>query len=122
LPTPQELDHATWIEKIPKVVFSRTLQAVTWNNTTLIRENVAERVAALKAEPGDNMHIFGSPRLTHALARLHLVDEYRINLNPVTIGQGVPLFEQGYAANTLNLVRSDRFDCGVIALLYEVVR
>ncbi len=120
--TAGELRHAAWVEQIPKVVFSRTLDEVTWNNTTLIKENVAQEVARLKEQPGDNMLIFGSPRLTHSLARLGLIDQYRVNINPVAIGQGVPLFESGQAAVKLNVVHTKLIDGGVVAMLYEVVR
>jgi dihydrofolate reductase len=120
--TPEERHHAEWVEKVEKVVFSRTMDKATWNNTTLIKENIAEEVAKIKQRPGERMVIFGSPRLTHSLARLGLVDQYRININPVFIGSGMPLFEKNQPEVKLTLVESKSFTNGVIAALYQVAR
>jgi dihydrofolate reductase len=117
-----ERHHAAWIENVHKIVFSTSMDTVTWNNTTLIQENIGEELMKFKAQPGGNMLIFGSPRLTHSLARLGLIDQYRVNVNPVAIGQGMPLFESNQERVKLNLVESKRFSCGVLGLLYEVVR
>ena len=120
--SPHDRGHAEWVENIPKFVFSRTLEQATWNNTTLIKDNLVEEVTQLKQQIADDLLIFGSPRLTHALAQLGLIDEYRINLNPVSIGHGMPLFEKGQSSVKLSLSESRTFDCGVIALRYAVVR
>ncbi len=117
---PRDLAHAAWVEAIPKVVVSRSLERASWNNTTLIRENVADRIGQLKRQPGGSLMIFGSPRLIHLLARLDLVDEYLMYLNPVTLGGGIPLFEAG--ETKLRLLETKPFDTGVIALRYELAR
>lgn len=118
----EDRGHAEWVENIPKVVFSHTLDNVTWNNTTLIKDNLIEEVSKLKQQIADDLLIFGSPRLTYSLAQLGLIDEYRINLNPIAIGQGLPLFEEGQPPIKLSLSESRTFACGVIALRYAVVR
>jgi dihydrofolate reductase len=120
--TPQERHHADWVENVQKIVFSTTMDKPDWNNTTLIKENIGAELMKFKQQPGGNMMIFGSPRLTHSLARLGLIDEYRVNVNPVAIGQGVPLFESSQGTTKLNLVESKIFDCGVLGLRYAVVR
>ena len=120
--TPHERAHAAWIEDIHKVVFSRTLDNVTWHNTTLIQANIAAEVGKLKQQTADDLLIFGSPGLTHSLARLGLIDEYRINVNPISIGQGIPLFEAGQAASKLRRSEARTFANGVVALRYTVVR
>jgi dihydrofolate reductase len=120
--TPEELHHAEWIENIHKVVFSRTLDKVAWNNTQLIKDNITEEVMKLKQQPGKDMLIFGSPDLTHTLARLGLVDQYRLNLNPTAIGGGAPLFETDQEKTKLKLIDSKTMPNGVIALRYEVIR
>lgn len=120
--TPDERHHAEWVENIPKVVFSTTLEKAEWNNTLLIKDNITEQVMKLKQQAGKDMLIFGSPRLTHSLARLGLIDQYRMNLNPTAIGQGMPLFEAGQPATKLKLLESKTMNNGVIALRYEVVR
>jgi dihydrofolate reductase len=120
--TPDERHHAEWVENIPKIVVSRTLEQANWHNTRLIRDNVAAALGDLKQQPGGDMIIFGSPRTTHLLARLGLVDAYHLNISPVTIGAGTPLFEPGQPRAKLELTRTKPFDCGVIGLHYQVVR
>ncbi|PNY80965.1 dihydrofolate reductase family protein [Deinococcus koreensis] len=110
--------HMAWVEAIPKLVISRSLTRADWNNTTLIRDDVAAQVSALKAHPGGPLMVFGSPRLVHLLARLGLVDEYLMYLNPVTLGGGTPLFEPGQPAGMLKLLESKTFGAGVTMLRY----
>ena len=119
---PRDLAHATWVEAIPKVVVSRSLERADWNNTTLIRENVTDQVGQLKRQAGGDLMIFGSPHLIHLLAGLDLVDEYLMYVNPVTLGGGVPLFEPGTGKTKLRLQETKPFDAGVVALRYEVTR
>jgi dihydrofolate reductase len=121
-PDPRALQHAKWVQEIPKVVFSTTMDRADWNNTTLVKQNLTEQVMKLKQQAGDELLIFGSPRLTHSLAKLGLIDQYHINLNPIALGKGMPLFDPHNEAAKLNLLKSHRFDCGVISLRYEVVR
>lgn len=118
--TGHERRHAAWVEAIPKLVVSRTLERADWNNTTLIRNDVAGAIRAEKQKPGGDLMVFGSPRLVHVMARLELVDEYLIYLNPVTLGGGTPLFEPGQPATPLKLLESKSFDAGVVMLRYDV--
>lgn len=113
--------HAAWVEAIPKLVVSRSLESADWNNTTLIREDVAGHIDAEKQRPGGDLMVFGSPRLVHLLARLEVIDEYLIFLNPVTLGGGTPLFEPGQM-HTLTLTESKVFQAGVVMLRYAVKR
>ncbi len=114
--------HAAWVTDIPKIVVSRSLEKADWNNTNLIRDQVAKEIEILKQQSGNDLMIFGSPKLTHLLAGFDLVDEYLIYLNPVVIGAGTPLFEAGGKPNNLTLLEEKRFDAGVIALRYAVNR
>ena len=118
--SPDDLHHAAWVENVHKVVISRSLDKVEWNNTELIGENFAEEIAKLKALPGQNLMIFGSPRVVHLLGQLGLIDEYRLNVSPVVLGKGIPMFE-GYAAK-LTLLNAHTFESGVVALHYATVR
>jgi dihydrofolate reductase len=120
-PEPGELRHAQWLENVQKVVVSTTMDEVDWNNTLLIKENLLEEFTKLKQQPGKNMIIFGSPGLTHSLARLGLIDQYRININPVAIGEGIPVFEAGYKTK-LKRLESKAYENGVLGILYEVVK
>jgi dihydrofolate reductase len=116
--TEHDRSHLAWVEAIPKLVISRSLERADWNNTTLIRDDVAGAVQAEKRKPGGDLMVFGSPRLVHVLARLDLIDEYLIYLNPTVLGGGTPLFEPGQPAAHLTLLESRIFDVGVTLLRY----
>lgn len=117
--TQLELHHANWVENINKIVFSSSLNKVTWNNTRLVKTNVAEEIAKLKKENGKNMMIFGSPRLTHSFLEQRLIDEFLINVNPVVLGKGLPLFTSPEERINFKLLNSRTFSTGVIGLHYE---
>lgn len=117
--TPQELHHANWVERIQKVVFSRSLEKVTWNNTTLIKDNIAEEVMKLKQQPGGDLMIFGSPGFTHSLLGLGLVDAFFINVNPILVGEGIPIFRNIKEQRKLRLVHTKTFRSGVQWLQYR---
>lgn len=118
--TRNELHHAEWMENVKKIVFSTSLENVEWNNSRLIRKNVKEEVTKLKQESGKNMVIFGSPRLTHSFMQMGLIDEYRINVNPVVLGNGTRLFIDDIDKINLNLVTAKTFESGVIGLRYKI--
>jgi dihydrofolate reductase len=120
--TKHDIDHAHWIEKISKVVFSKSLNKVEWNNTRLIKDNVAEEVSKLKQQPGKDLVIFGSPGLAQTLMRLDLIDEYRLTVNPVVLGVGKPLFKDIRAKVTLKLLETKTFASGVTGLHYKLKR
>jgi dihydrofolate reductase len=117
--TNDELRHAQWVENIPKIVFSKTLDKAEWNNTILIKENIAEEIMNLKQQPGKSMMIFGSPGLTHSFMKLGFIDEYRININPVVLGNGIPLFKNIEDRINLKLLKAKTFNAGVVGLHYE---
>ncbi|MCM3001329.1 dihydrofolate reductase family protein [Paenibacillus cellulositrophicus] len=117
-----ELDHAEWIEKTNKVVFSTTLEKVEWNNSRLVKNNVKEEIMNLKQQPGRDMVILGSPRFAHYLMELDLIDEYKITVSPVLIGSGLPLFQGIKEKINLKLIENKTFDSGAIGLFYQAVR
>lgn len=121
--TPQELHHANWVENVHKIVFSKSLETAEWNNTTLIKENIAEEMSKLKQQPGRDMMIFGSATITHTLANLGLIDEYRLTVSPVVLGNGIPLFKDVKEMLKLKLLESKTFaNVGVVALHYQVAQ
>ncbi|WP_339257114.1 dihydrofolate reductase family protein [Paenibacillus sp. FSL P2-0136] len=117
-----ERDHAEWIEKTAKVVFSTTLENVEWNNSRLVKEDVEEEIQRLKEQPGEDIVILGSPRFAHTLMQLGLIDEYKITVSPVLIGSGLPLFQGIQEKTTLKLIENKTFDSGAIGLVYRTVR
>lgn len=118
--TPAERAHAKWVNNVDKVVFSTTLQSADWAKSRLISGNVAEEVAALKAQPGGTIAIYASPRLVHEFVDLGLIDEFRILVHPLTLGHGTPLFHDR-AKLELELLESKAFDTGAIYVRYHVL-
>jgi dihydrofolate reductase len=104
---------------LPKIVFSKTLSAVDWENTRLVKENAAEEILKLKRQPGKDLIIFGSSDLAVTLIRQGLIDEYRIMLNPVVLGDGKPLFKGIKDKLNLQLVKIKTFGSGNVLLCYQ---
>jgi dihydrofolate reductase len=102
---------------MPKLVFSRTLERADWN-ATVVRDVVAEDIMELKAQPGGDLALGGAD-LAAAFMRLDLIDEYRLYVHPVAIGQGKPLFPASIDKIELRLVESRAFGNGVVLLRYE---
>lgn len=113
-----EQGFADRMNSLPKFVVSMTLTSVEWNNSSLIKEHVAEEIAKLKQQPGQDILIAGSAELVQALMRHGLIDEYRLLVYPVVLGSGKRLFAEGSAA-TLKLVETRSFDSGVALLRYQ---
>jgi len=104
---------------LPKVVVSRTLQKAEWNNTRLIKDNVAEEILKMKQEPGNDLAVFGSANLLSSLMQMNLVDEHRVMVNPVLIGSGTPLFKNIAQKVNLKLVKTRLFKSGNVLLYYQ---
>ncbi|KAA9340372.1 dihydrofolate reductase family protein [Larkinella humicola] len=113
------LDHARWVQQIPKIVFSTTLPSADWNNTTLIKDNLVEEVNTLKQQPGKDLVIFGSPGLAKSLMNLGLIDEYKLTLHPVILGAGINLFDNNTPMSKLKLLESKTLGSGVVTLHYS---
>ena len=107
---------AQMMNSIPKLVFSRTLKEVDWNNSTLIKEDASAAISKLKAQGGKDMYVFGSADLSKTFINDDLFDEYRIGIAPVILGSGTPLFKQGVTHRDLSLVSSQPISNGGIIL------
>ncbi len=109
-----------YINSVPKFVVSRTLQEpLEWNNSTLIKGEVAEGVAELKQKPGKDILVFGSADLVSTLMRNDLVDEYRLMVFPIIVGSGKRLFRGGIDTTALELAGTETFGSGVVVLTYR---
>ncbi|WP_248965388.1 dihydrofolate reductase family protein [Sphaerisporangium perillae] len=104
---------------IDKVVFSRTLKSAAWHNTRIAAGDVAEEIAELRRLPGKDMLIYGSAEFARDLMRLGLIDEYRLWVHPVVLGDGKQLFENFKDRIDLKLVDTRVFDTGVCILRYR---
>ena len=112
---------ATKLNAMPKYVASRTLDKVEWNNSHLLRGDVAEAVAELKQRSGDEINVQGSSNLIKTLQQHDLVDEYRLLIEPVVIGSGKRLFAEGTAPVTFKLTDARPTSTGVLYCTYERV-
>ena len=110
---------AEGMNRMPKVVFSRTLDKVTWTNTKLVKGDLATEVRKLKAESGPDIVILGSGGIVSQLAREGLIDEFQIVVNPVILGQGRTMFDRVTQRPTLKLTKSRAFANGNVVLNYE---
>jgi dihydrofolate reductase len=100
-------------------VFSRKLDQVTWNNTTLLKGDLAAEVRKLKQEPGPNIVVMGSGSIVAQLAEAGLIDEYQIVLNPIVVGNGRTMFEGVKRKLPMKLASSRAFANGNVVLFYE---
>ena len=116
--TKHEQDHGHWVNAAEKFVFSRTLTTVTWAGVRIVRDDIAGEIARLRARPGKNMIMFGSPGLATSFMELGLIDEYRCNLNPVFLGGGKRVLGDVTKVLSMKLVGQKTYPSGVIALHY----
>ncbi len=110
---------ADFMNNVPKIVFSRTLQHPTWHNTRLVHERAEEEVVRLKLQPGKDLLIFGSANLCSTLTRHGLIDEYRLGLTPVVLGGGNPFFKPSPNRLKMTLVEARPLKSGCVILRYQ---
>ncbi len=115
-----EKEHAAWYAKVSKVVLSRTISEKGLTNTKVVSDQLADNINAIKSQAGKNILIFGSPTASHSLLSEGLIDEFWLFVNPVLLGEGIPLFKGVTETTNLNLIETKIFACGVIALHYEM--
>jgi dihydrofolate reductase len=114
-----DIEHSRWYRGATKIVISRTLKAGGDSNTKIIGSQLTEEISKLKQSAGSEILIFGSPGATHALMAENLIDAYWLFINPVLLGQGIPLFKNIQQKTGLKLYASKLFDSGVVCLHYE---
>jgi dihydrofolate reductase len=116
-----DIEHSRWYNKVTKIVLSKTIKEIGQNNTKVISENISENINKLKQLDGNNILIFGSPSTSNTLLKKGLVDEFWIFVNPILLGQGIPLFKDISESVKLSLTETKTFDIGVIALHYTKI-
>jgi len=122
-PTPFAIENmpvvAEGMNSMPKVVFSRTLDQASWNNTTLVKDDLAAEIRKMKQEPGEGMAILGSGSIVSQLAQERLIDEYQIVVNPIVLGEGRTMFDGIKEKLSLKLTKTRAFGNGNALLCYE---
>ena len=114
-----EKAYARMLNAMRKIVFSRTLESVEWNNSTLRKEVVPEEIEQLKQEPGRDMLIYGSASVIQTLTNHGLIDEYQVLVHPVILGGVKPLFQNIQHQVKLKLVNTKTHPSGVVVLSYQ---
>ena len=118
--TPDEIYFAHEINRIQKIVFSKTLQKVEWSNSRLVRDDAAEEVIRLKSQPGKDIFV-GGLTFAASLMDLGLIDEYWLVVQPILLGSGTPLTKELHNRVDLKLIEYKPFNSGVIALHYQKI-
>lgn len=119
--SPHDVEHSRWVARATKLVFSRTLSSAPWGTratATVVREAAQDAMRRIKQEPGGDMVLLGSASVAHALIREGLVDEYYLTVNPVLLGEGIPMFPKIAQPQRLTLLETRRFTSGVVGLHY----
>jgi dihydrofolate reductase len=113
--------YAAPMNDIPKVVFSKTLSdaEATWPVTRVARGDLATEIAAIKAEPGADVIVWGGASFAGALAAADMIDEYRLLVQPMVLGQGRALFDQLPESRHLDLVEATPFPSGIVVHIYR---
>ena len=109
--------HSGWYNSVTKIVLSKTMQGRDLKHTRIIGEDIAGELGQLKQQEGKNILMFGSPAAAHALMKHDLIDNYWLFINPVTLGEGIPLFAG--TRHKLKLVATKVFSSGVVGVQYE---
>lgn len=117
-----DIEHSKWYNKAHKLVLSKTMKGSDQPNTTIISDNLSKEINEIKQEAGSEILVFGSPTATHSLIEQNLIDGYWLFVNPIILGQGIPLFTDIKDRIKLKLLGTHQFDCGVTELNYTVDR
>lgn len=111
-------NFAKIMDRVPKIVFSRTLESTGWESARLSTRSPEEEVRDLKQQPGKDIFV-GSRSLIVSLTQLRLIDEYQLCVHPVIAGQGLPLFKDNNDRFELKLVKTKTLGSGAIVLYYQ---
>ncbi len=114
----EDIVFAEMLNQYDKIIFSKTLKTLPWNNSQLVRGNMADQIRRLKQRPGKDIIIYGSSSVVSALMQSGLVDEYHIWVHPVLLGKGKPLFKALSDTLCLTLLTTKTFSSGVVLLQY----
>ncbi len=123
--TKHDIEHSKWYNNVHKIVLSKTIDPDSYRetNTTIISDNLPDSLNEIKQQTGEDILLFGSPTATHSLIRQNLIDGYWLFVNPVILGQGIPLFVDIKDKIKLKLLpATQQFTAGVTALNYVVDR
>lgn len=102
-----------------KVVFTKTLEKNEWDNTVLAKGDLVEEINNLKNQDGNQIMTYGGATFVSSLIKNDLIDEFLLLVNPVIIGNGLPIFKEISLDKHFKLIESKPFECGIVALHYK---
>ena len=117
-----DIEHSRWYNQAHKLILSKTMKGAGLRNTTIISDNLSEQINEIKHEARSEILLFGSPTATHSLIQQNLIDGYWLFVNPIILGQGIPLFIDIQNKIGLKLLTTRQFTSGVTELNYAVDR
>lgn len=120
--TKHDIEHSQWYSKAHKIVLSNSLHGKTLENTSILNKDFAAKIKDIKEKASTEILVFGSPNATHALLHEQLIDGFWLFVNPIVLGEGVPLFTGTKENMNLKLIGTRQFNCGVVELNYSAVR
>jgi dihydrofolate reductase len=110
------------MNNLPKIVFSKTLDKVKWQNTRMVKDNIEEEIAKIKNQPGKDMTILGSGSIVSAFAQRGLIDDYEFMVNLIVLGAGRHIFPGVKDRLHLKLLNTRTFKSGNVLLHYQPVK
>jgi dihydrofolate reductase len=116
--TKHDIEHSKWYKQVKKVVLSKTMKEENLTNTQVISNDLVAEINKLKQSTEKEIILFGSPTAGHALMAENLIDDYWLNINPVLLGSGIPVFKDIKTKTHLSLITSKVFSSGVVYLRY----
>jgi dihydrofolate reductase len=114
-------DYAEFMNNLPKVVFSETLPSAEWAGSQIARGDLAKEIAALKSQSGGEIMAHGGSAFVQALSRLALIDQYRLVILPVALGNGLPLFKDLAKPLRVDLTEAKSFPDGMVIHVYQPI-
>ena len=118
----QGVEFARLMNRIPKVVYSRTLERAEWGPVRIVRDHIEEDLERMKRESSKDIVLFAGAQIARYFIERDLFDEYRLMVHPVVLGEGLPLFTPETPRRDLRLLRTRTFASGVVLLHHERVR
>ena len=118
-----DIEHSEWYKKVQKIVLSKTMKDANPTTAKIISDDLSNSINEIKQSPdnaSEDILLFGSPTATHSLMQLNLIDGYWLFVNPIILGQGIPLFANIKHKTKLKLLTTKQFNCGVTELNYIV--
>jgi len=117
-----EAEGAEKMNNTPKVVFTKTLDQSEWDNTVLVKGDLADEITALKKQDGKDIITYGGASFVSALIKQGLIDEFHLFVNPVAVGSGMAIFKELESKQSFNLIKAGSFPCGMVVLHYEPIQ